>query len=547
MKIAGAVFADFVETTLGGAAALRSELAGLPLLTRTLRRLCRVAGVCHRCLVVRPDQQELGTAALAAAGVADQVTLLPKLTPAWGRSGLVRSARKWNLESWRSGPLGLTWFDEFINPAAVQHVLDHCQCEATLCLEGHQALFDPALAGAMVRHLQEQERHATYCFTQAPPGLAGIVVSRVCLEDVAQLGIPLGLLTSYRPEIPRADPITSANCAPVPLHVMQTAARLNGDTRRGRELMTAAIEALGEDADVASLCRWVRDPGHGRAGPLPVEVELELTTDDPLPQTTLRPRGDRVPRRQLEDLDAVARLAEELAAYDDRLVFLGGHGDPLQHPQFGEVCRLLREGGVFGIGLATPLVDLRDEHIEVLLGQQIDVIEVRLDAFSAATYQRVHGRDAYQQAVQNVRRLEEIRRERRSPQPVCVPSLTRCEATITEMEPFYDHWINAVGSAVLSGFNNYCGALPADSLLPTCPPERVPCRRLDRRLMLHGDGGVPLCGQDYAGTMLLGDWRRERLAAVWTGAGLAEVRANHAKPELGSLPLCQRCEEWFRP
>jgi hypothetical protein len=547
MKIVGAVFADFVESNLGGPSHLRTELAGQTILARTLRRLLQVEGLAGRCLFVRERDRAAAEETLQNAGLTEQVDLVPEDPGDRPRRELVRAARKWCLESWRGNPLGLSWFDEFIDAPTVACALDHYRCDGVFCFDGHQPVLDPAIATTMLTHLKEHQDACKIVFTQAPPGLAGVILRREAIEDLLKLSIPFGLLLAYRPEIAQPDPIIHPSCCPVAPILTHTAARLTGDTRRSRELLELAIREVGEHASAEDLRRWLALPGHDRAGPLPVEVELELTTDDPLPGTTLRPRGDRVPRRQLADLAALERLARELAQYDDRLVVLGGHGDPLRHPQFADVLRLLRESGVRGVGVTTPLTELPEETMEAILTNRVDVLEVLLDAHSPATYAQVHNSELHARVVANVERFELVRRERRSPWPILVCSLTRCTATIGEMEAFYDRWIKALGSALIRGYSDYCGALPPDTLLPTRPPIREPCRRLSSRLMLLADGRVPWCSQDFGGETCLGKWTDGALQQIWEGPALQELRAAHAAINLGALPMCQRCREWFRP
>lgn len=547
MKIVAAVFADFVQAPAGGPSQLQTVLGGHTIIERTLRRLMQVDGLAGRCLFVRARDREPAAGVLASAGLEEQIELLPLDIAPRNRRVLLTAARKWNLESWRGSPLGATWFDEFVDPPAAALVLDHYGCDGVFCLDGHQPVFDPAIATAMLASLEEHKHESKICFTQAPPGLAGIILRREALADVLELEIPLGLVLSYRPELAQTDPIIHAACLHVAPQISETAARLTGDTRRSRELLDLALRELGEDASAAALCAWTRAPGHDRAGPLPVEVEFELTTADPLPNTTLRPRGNRVPHRHMDDLGRIAHLAEQLAEYDDRLVFLAGHGDPLQHPQFGKACRILRSAGVYGIGVGTPLLDLSDANFAALFENQVDIVEVRLDAHTAATYQRVHGLDGLARVHANIDRLERTRREHRTPQPIVACSLTRCAATIGDMEAFFDDWIRQLGTAVIHGYNDYCGALPPDTLLPTVAPFREPCRRLATRLMLLADGTVALCGQDVRGEVRLGDWATESLRAIWSGPALGTIRRAHERMGLEPLPLCRRCCEWNRP
>ncbi len=547
MKVVGVVFANFVTGPSGNRSRLNAPLGSRTILAHTLRRLIQVEGLAGRSLFVAPRDQEAAQTALRGAGLEAQIELVAKDTAPRLRKTLLTTARKWNLQSWRGGLLGTTWFDEFVDPEAAALALNHYKCDALLCLDGHQPLLDPAIATGMVAHLASHARQASFVFTQAPPGLAGIILTRQALEELLNLNIPVGLLLSYRPELSQADPINRPPCFQLPTPVIQTAGRFTGDTKRSLELLELGVRELGEEVDATTLCRWASQLRNTCTEPLPVEVELELTTAQSLPLATLRPSPDQIPARELSDLDALRNRASELAAYDDRLVFLAGHGDPLLHPRFGEVCALLRSVGVYGIGVETPLVNFTNDRMAALFDNRIDVLEVRIDADTATTYELVHRSDAFERVVANVDRLEQARRQRQIPQPLIVCSLTRCERTLSELESFYDRWIQKVGSAVIRGYNDYCGRLPPDNLLPSTPDVRQPCRRLTSRLTLLADGTVALCHQDYRGELRLGNWREQSLREIWNGPRLGEVRRRHEEGRLEPLPACGRCTEWSRP
>ncbi len=547
MNIVAAVLADFHEANPGGPARLAEPLAGTPVLVRTLQRVARIDGPAGRCLCVQPRDETAARALLRTAGLADSFEVKTLDTGLRPRRELIRAARKWNLASWRGGLLGVSWFDEFADPPTLARIVQHYRCDAVLCCDGHQPLLDPTLASAMCAHHVEHAQLAKFTFTPAPPGLAGVLVGEALLVDLLRGDWPIGLMLSYRPEMAHPDPLTLSACCHVAPEIAQTAARLTADTRTSFELLTAALTELGDEADAARLCAWLRD---GRCDPwaaLPQEVELELTTTDPLPDTVLRPRGARVPKRELSDLEAVQRLGAELGAWDDRLVCLGGHGDPLCHPHFADVCRLLRAGGVYGLAVATPLVELPETAFEALFAAPVDVVEVLLDATSAASYQRIHGVDAFDRVMANLARLEERRRTASAPRPILVCSLTRHSATLAELETFHDAFIVRHGTALIRGYNEFAGRMPPDTLLRTEPPIREPCRRLGRRMMLLADGTAVLCEQDVGGETRIGDWTREPLAAIWQGAALRQARLWHAKLELQELAICGRCQEWHRP
>lgn len=547
MKSVAAVFADFVEGPLGCPAGLNEPLAGQPAIAHTLQRLARLEATDERYLVVCPRDAQLAEKAISTARVADRVSVMTIAETPRPRAPLIRAARRWGSAAWRGTPLSTTWFDEFIDAFSVAQVLDRSGADAALCVEAHQAALDPVIGSAMLDHQKSQLADAKMVFTTAPPGLCGVVLRRDVVRDLLEGGFPLGMLLSYRPEIPQPDPITKPVCMPVEPRIAQTAARLMADTRRGREILTAVFNARGAAANATEICGWLSDSPGILPEPLPLEIEIELTTADSLPETTLRPRGRRVPIRHLSNHVALERIARELATYDDRRVMLGGFGDPLLHPEFPAICRLLRECGVASIGVATSLVELREDVIDALFATPVDLLQVRLDAHSATTYVHVHKQDHYDRVVANINRLEQLRQTRAAPRPFLICSMTRCAATIDEMDCFYDHWLRVLGGAMIEGYDTFGNALPRDSLISTTPPVRTACRRLDRRLILLADGTAPACSQDFRGTMPIGDWHHDSLAALWRGPALMDLRVLHSTGDWSRTALCTGCETWHHP
>ncbi len=547
MKAVIAIFADFEQTFWGTRSRLRESLAGAPLIQHTLRRAAQIDYAAPRVLVVQPRDAPLAQASIDEAGLRERIRMLPIDDGRRARPGLLRAARKWNLDSWRGGPLCTTWFDEFIEPTLVARLLSQTQAQAALCLCAAQPLLDAPLAGAMLAHQERNHAEAALTFTQAPPGLAGIVLTDEQAAELVAHNVPVGILLGYRPELPRPDPITRVECLRIPSGVAQTRARFVADTQAACMRIADWLTRAGGQASAADLCADVARGGDGRALRLPVEIELELTTEDPLPESTLRPRGSRVPRRNLSDLAALERIAREYAQLDDRLLLLGGHGDPLLHPQFADACAQIKQSGVFGLAVSSTLVELSEAALEALLSG-VDLLEVRLDATTRGAYERLHRRDAFEQVLANIERIQQARLQRACPQPIVIPSLTRCHATLDQLEAFYDHWIQITGAALLQTYNRYGGLMPTDPISPAHPPLRSGCRRLANRMMLLADGATTLCAEDVRGVHPIGDWRVSTLAALWNGPARQSLRALHAAHQFAALPqLCQACEEWFRP
>lgn len=545
MKQAVAIFADFQETFLGHASRLAAPLCGTPLIARTLARARSIDPSLDVYLVVRPrDEAAARDAAQLTAGDRS-VSVLAIDDGLRPRRGLIRSARKWNLSGWRGSPLGTTWFDEFIEPSAVARVLDATRADALLCLDGYQPLLDADIARRMLAHARAAAHEAPYVFTHAPPGIAGVVLGRAVTAELLSQNCPLGLLLAYRPESPRPDPITKPPCLLLPGDICQTPLRLTGDTQRSFDLLNDAITALGDAPHAATLCDWTR--ANPSATTWPLEIEIELTTQWPLPHSRLRPRDWLDGHQRTATAAAVRRVAEELHAFDESAIVLGGHGDPLVHPEFSEICASIRRAGVTTLGVTTPLVDLPDAALDALLSAKVDAIEVTLDANTPQTYERMHGLNEFNRVLEHISRIVKAREQKRSPQPLILCSMTRCDDTQGEIEEFVDRWTRDVGWAVVRGFNDYCRALSRGQLPTLEPPLRSGCKRLRRSMVLLADGRATACGQDFQGSLTLGRWDLAPIRTLWNSVELNSLRERHDKGLWSEVVLCARCTEWSRP
>jgi spiro-SPASM protein len=299
--------------------------------------------------------------------------------------------------------------------------------------------------------------------------------------------------------------------------------------------------------DAITVSRWLAARRHVPADPLPAEIEIELTTDDPLPESTLRPRGGHAGRRGPMDVALFEKLIGELATRDDTRVVLGGFGDPLRHPEFEQCLDTCRQAGIFGLAVRTPAVDLDEKAIHALLEHRVDVLHVLIDAASAETYRRVHRADHFDRVIANLDRLFEQQRIRNQPQPLVVCELMKTRGTMDDLEAFYDHWIAKTGSAMITGPSHYAGQWPDHAVIPMSPPTRSPCQRIFKRVMVFADGRIPACDQDFTGRHALGSVVDTPLATIWQNSAFQSVRQSHLDRTYNAIPLCASCDEWHRP
>jgi hypothetical protein len=545
MKVIAAIHADFEHGPLGTHSRLEEDLAGQTVIRRTIGRVLQASELASVHLVVHKSQESRAKAAIVGMEVAVETH---EAAPVPWQS-YVASARKWSLDAWRGGLGGTCVFDESLHPWVLEALAQRTGADGVVDVPAGAVLLDPAMLDAMIGHYQKVASEVRMTFTQSAPGLSAAVYAPALLGDLAKACQCPGRMMAYNPAEPRRDMIMLPCFYAPETDVRRAVGRCIADTGDGLARAAACLRECGDDdgPGAAAVSRWLLERWCAYVADLPSEVEIELTTQDPLADTTFRPRGSAVDRGGQMDTAAFDRLIGELAGRDDVRVVLGGFGDPLLHPEFGRCVRRCREAGVFGVAVRTTAVTLDEPAIEALMDARVDVINVLVDAATADTYRKVHRADYFDRVTANIDKLLDTHRRRQQPQPLVVCEMAKTHETMDELEPFYDRWMSRTGSAVIVGPSDYAGQWPDRAVMDMAPPTRRACERLFTRAMVLADGRMTVCDQDYLGKHAVGSVGEQSLSALWRGEAMAAVRRSHQAGTCDGMPLCRTCREWHRP
>ena len=533
---------------------LRERLAGRSVLGHTAARAASIAAVERVILVHPPGQDPLGV--LRGERFDKPVTAFAHPDVAGDAfTPRTRVARRWSLGAWRGGLGGATAWDELLPAAPLAAAMDDAQADAAVLVGGDWCCFDPAYAAALLDlHLAAPEA-MKLTFTQAPPGLGVIVTSRAVLHDLARHHATFGQVLSYNPRRPSVDPIGREVCHPIPATVRDVARRFIYDSPDGIDRLKQVADRLGpafataNAAAVTDACRAVElDQPEAVFDTLPPEVVIELT-----PRRGVG--GPITPQHHVTldrpDLDPAlfARLAEDCAG---RAVTLGGLGDAMLHPGWTDAVRALHDAGAAAICVETDLLGEPDT-LTPLIDLPVDVVSVRLNADTAATYERVMGIDRFEHVIRNLQTLFDLRQARGDRAsggavgvPWVVPRLTKTADTLPDMESFFNRWRLMSGHAVIdrpaTGGSGSFALMPDRNPVPMLPPWRVPSPlQVKRRVTVLSDGTVTLCQQDWLGRAALGNVRDTPLLDCWRQA--AGRSLHRCTPD--DAPVCRRCFDWW--
>ena len=356
-----------------------------------------------------------------------------------------RAARAWASACWRGGLGGATVYDELVQPALLAPALRALGLDAALVVGGDWALVDPALCDRVVERWRESPDASPVVFSQAPPGLAGAVVSAAMISDLAQgraAGDPfasIGGVLGYNPLRPRTDPIASSACVQLEAPVRQCAQRFVPDSPERRAVIESVL-ATGA-ADARTIVRAADTLASERAALAPEELILDLTE---------RRTGDERGDARDTPTDLAIRVVRAAGALNPALVLsLGsGAGDPLLHEGVFDIIAEALGAGL-PVHVRTELL-CAPETVERLASSGAEVVSIDLHAGSRATYHAIRGLDAHDRAMDNTARLLRARRtDLGVPRPFVVPRLLKRDAVYSEVEGFIDRAFVVCGWGVL--------------------------------------------------------------------------------------------------
>lgn len=533
---------------LGDARGLSDRLAYAAVLTHTLRRAAAIERVQRIVVLHVPGQNPLEHINRGAVTKPIE-TFAHEAVAGDDFSARMRVARSWARSAWRGGLGGATAWDELLPATPMAAAMAKFNGKAAVLVGGDWCAFDPGLADRLLAMHLEAPDSMKLTFTQAPPGLSPIVTSRSVLEGMTEKQATFGGVLAYSPKHPMIDPIGRDVNLPIAASIRDTARRFIYDTPDARQRLSLIAEHMGDDfgdADaltITNACRAVEAERFDDCfETLPDEFIVEVTprrlaTGPIVPQTRLDlPRGDM-------DLSLARALFPQLRG---KAVTLGGLGDATLHEDFETLVTIAREAGVRSLHVQTDLLAGRD-RLAALVDLPIDVVSVRLNADTQATYETLMGTDRFKDVVDTLQWLFERRSERGGALgvPWIVPRLTKVTGNLKDLETFFERWMQIIGHAVIdrppTGGTGGHALVDDLSPVPMTPPWREPSPlQVKRRLTVLSDGSVVLCQQDWLARAALGRIGDTTLADIWRSAGELQVPG-----ALDDSPVCRKCFDWW--
>lgn len=235
-----------------------------------------------------------------------------------------------------------------------------------------------------------------------------------------------------------------------------------------------------------------------------------------------------------------------------KILWLDHFGDPLFNPQLRKMVSYAKSIGI-ETRISTNPTSLSSKKVKGLLDTGIDRILISLDGTNQDTYRSLRGENAnYDQAVNNINRLVELKLQSRRDKPFLEISMIRMKETEAEIEEFRKRWnILGINKVLIKQFKTWDGS---DSEIIKLAEKaqlsdaykgsfEYPCLRPWFIITILWDGRVVPCCYDYDGKYIIGDLNSESLEEIWNNESMRRLRRQHINSDFEDNSLCANCRE----
>ena len=231
-------------------------------------------------------------------------------------------------------------------------------------------------------------------------------------------------------------------------------------------------------------------------------------------------------------------------------------GDPLLHPEIGEMIKIAHKYG-FRAGFSTNPISLTDKNIGIILKNHLDFILISLDGATKATLEKIRGKNAnYEKSIQNLNNFIAEKVRRKLKKPITTVSIILMKETEKETEKeiadFKMKWnVQGVDDVLVKHFIRWEGTMKEinklakdTQLVKSHDKEQdFPCFWPWNKIVVYWDGRVVPCCCDSDAKSVLGDLNKQTLAEIWNGPKMKQFRKEVIKNRFPKGHICESCHE----
>lgn len=258
-------------------------------------------------------------------------------------------------------------------------------------------------------------------------------------------------------------------------------------------------------------------------------------------QRSIRTSKDKSPTHM--PVEYFSEILNQYKSYPQNMtkkVVLSAGAEPMMHPQFIDICRLLDQAGIsFTFDTNVSLLDI--EKSKMLLSfQWFKRIAFSVDGFTPNVFESIRRGSSHNLVVNNILNFLSLAKEYGRNDVVTEVNMVLQEKNAHEVEKIILYWTPLVSQVNISSLRIGTKYASPNWL----PDERTSCNFLRKYMRILTDGKVVFCCIDGKFSSEIGDMNTSSLEEIWNGKEYQKLREAHDSGNYGYLPICDDCQAW---
>jgi radical SAM protein with 4Fe4S-binding SPASM domain len=227
------------------------------------------------------------------------------------------------------------------------------------------------------------------------------------------------------------------------------------------------------------------------------------------------------------DIALYRKVISEIQAMEIKSLKLYFFGEPLLHPQIGEILTL-------GTA-ACDRVELTTNGMPMTAKRASEIVEAEVDYVRVSIYDDIPHPE---NVVRNVRTLWETRKARGVAKPFIFVKVFD-QAKADAIRPDYEGICDEIGPEGLH-------SIGSDMIqIKRLTGPHVACPYPFYNLVVKSNGDVVPCCVAWKKSLVVGNANEQTLAEIWKGERLAEIHRLHLSGRSSELAACAKCDTIF--
>jgi sulfatase maturation enzyme AslB (radical SAM superfamily) len=250
------------------------------------------------------------------------------------------------------------------------------------------------------------------------------------------------------------------------------------------------------------------------------------------------------------ELELNQKMVDEVRNYgkgSTQYIRYTSNGEPLIHPNIFDMLKYAKEYSGTYVTLTTNGRLLKGERLEKLLGTNIDLVDISIDAYKEETYSQIRVGGKLQETRTNVINLIQAKNKNSLKMKVIVSFVEQPQNT-KEVSDFEKFWKDqGADYVVIRRLHSAAGAVESvkNTMWNSITTEpRKPCVYPWERILLNPTGWLAFCPTDWIHGSLVVDYRTTTIYETWNGEFYRKLREAHLCNNFENHKFCGECPDW---